>query len=304
MNYNIFKTDKERYLVGDIEYGGFGAMYARRKLIMQISQAFNRIPIFRFSKSYVYDDPFLEFNPNIKNLKDKGIKEIKKFDFTDSDEMVMFFDFGSYWNSPNMHKYQCWSPNNENYLQYSGYMYNILRLKDEYSLKVDEKLNFIKEKYEIDSFKEYIAVHLRRGDKITETSYLNDINLFEFIENLNLGNKIFVTSDELDYIYEIEDKYPNFEFIYDADEKRYGSKTLSNVDMVARNPSLREQETLTFIKNIEILKQCKVVIGPNSAQMTKIAGSVNSFLNGKNNLYLINPKDNSIDVMGSSEQTS
>jgi hypothetical protein len=304
MNYNIFKTEKERYLVGNIEYGGFGAMYARRKLIMQIAQAFNRIPIFRYSKSYVYDDPFLEFNPNINDLKNKGIDEIKKFNFTDNEEMVVYFDFGPYWNSQYMHKYQCWTPDKEDYLLYSGYMYNLLKLKDQYSFKVNEQINFIKEKYEINSFNDHIAIHLRRGDKITETSYMNDTYLFEFIEKLNLGNKLFVTSDELDYIYEIEQKYPNFEFIYDSDEKRYGNKMISNADMVAMNPSLKEQETLTFVKNVEILKQCKAVIGPNSAQMTKIAGSMNSFLNNKNNLYLINPKDNSVDVMGSSEQTS
>lgn len=306
MNYNIFTTEKEQYLVGNIEYGGFGAMYARRKLIMQISQAFNRIPIFRYSKDYAYDDPFLEFNPNINDLKNKGINEIKKFDFTNNDETVMFFDFGSYWNSPNMHKYQCWSPNNESYLLYSGYMYNLLKLKEEYSLKVEEKINFLKHKYEINSFDDHIAIHLRRGDKITETNYINDVTLFDFIESLNMGNKIFVTSDELDYIYEIEQKYPNFEFIYDSEEKRYGNRTISNVDMVARNPSLKEQETLTFIKNVEILKNCKVVIGPHSAQMTKIAGSMNSYLKNKITLSLINTESEKweIKTMGSSEQTS
>jgi len=306
MNYNIFTTEKEQYLVGNIEYGGFGAMYARRKLIMQIAQAFNRIPIFRYSKDYVYDDPFLEFNPNINDLKNKGIKEIKKFDFTDNDEVAVFFDFGSYWNSENMHKYQCWSPDKEDYVQYSGYMYNLLKLKEEYSLKVEEKIDFLKHKYDIKSFDDYIAIHLRRGDKITETNYINDVTLFDYVENLNIGNKIFVTSDELDYIYEIEQKYPNFEFIYDSEEKRYGNKTISNVDMVAMNPSLKEQETLTFVKNVEILKRCKVVIGPHSAQMTKIAGSMNSYLKNKKTLLLINTESDKweLETMGSSEQTA
>jgi hypothetical protein len=50
MNFDIFSNNK--YLIGDIEWGGFGAMYARRKLIMQIAHAFNRTPIFRYT-SYI-----------------------------------------------------------------------------------------------------------------------------------------------------------------------------------------------------------------------------------------------------------
>ena len=79
---------------------------------------------------------------------------------------------------------------------------------------------------------------------------------------------------------------------------------LSNVDMVSMNPALKEQETLTFVKNVEILKQCKFVIGPHSAQMTKIAGSMNSYLKNKIALYLIDPTNNNIENMGSSIASS
>lgn len=303
MNFKIFSGDK--YLVGDIVWGGFGAMYARRKLIMQIAHAFNRIPIFRFT-SYIYDDPFKEFEINISTLKNKGIKEIKKFDFTHNDEQVVFFDFESYWNTDNMQKYQCWHPKEHSYLMYSGYMYDMLKLKDSYKEKVNDAISFIKQKYEINSFEDYIGIHLRRGDKITETNYINDVTLFNFIEQCNIGNKIFVTSDELDYIYEIEQKYTNFEFIFDSNEKRYGNKTISNAEMVARNSSLKEEETLTFVKNVEILKNCKVVIGPHSAQMTKIAGSMNSFLKNKVALSLVNTENEKweMDTMGSSLHSS
>lgn len=301
MNYELFKSDK--YLVGDIEWGGFGAMYARRKLIMQIAQAFNRTPVFRYT-SYVYHDPFEQFKVNLDDIKKLGVKEVKKFDFTDSDEQVAFFDFGSYWNSPNMEKYQCWHPEKTDYLFYSGYMYNLLKLTDSYKEKVEEIISFLKEKYEINGFENVVALHLRRGDKITETPYLSETFLFDLLEKIGADKKIFVTSDELDYILEVESKYPNYEFIYDSDEKRYGNQMISNVDLVTRDPSLKEQETITFIKNVEILKQCKTVIGSYSSQMTKIAGSINSYLKNKNSVYLINPATNEFDTMGSSVQTS
>mgnify|MGYP003333916478 CR=1 FL=1 len=83
------------------------------------------------------------------------------------------------------------------------------------------------------------------------------------------------------------------------------NQKISNADMVSRDPSLRDQETLTFMKNVEILKQCKNVIGSHSVQMTKISGSMNCHIkNNKNVLHLINPENNELDVMGSSVQTS
>jgi hypothetical protein len=303
MNYDIFSNKLEKYIIGDIEWGGFGAMYARRKLILQIAHAFNRIPIFRYT-SYIYDDPFKAFDVNLNTLKEKGINEISKFNFTDSEDVAVFFDFGAYWNSPNMQKYQCWHPQEVDYLSYSGFLYNLFKLNDNYTSKVNEQIGFIKEKYEIDTFGNVLALHLRRGDKITESPYLSESFLFETVEKFYDGKKIFVTSDDLDYIYEIENKYPNYDFIYDSDEKRYGDKSVSNAEMVLRNPSLKEQETLTFVKNVEILKQCKYVIGTHSAQMTKIAGSINSFLNKKDNLLLINPENNTFEKMGSSISSS
>ena len=301
MTYNLF--DSQKYIVGDIEWGGFGAMYARRKLIMQIGHRFNRTPIFRYT-SYVYDDPFQEFNPNLKTLKEKGIKEVEKFDFTDNDKQAVFFDFGAYWNSPNMHKYQCWHPDDCDYLMYSGYMYNLLKLNKSYKEKIEDTISYLKEKYEIKSFDNLVALHLRRGDKIVESSYLTHEFLFKYVEEKNLGKDFFVTSDELEYIHEVEEKYPQYNFVYDSEEKRYGNQKMSNADMVSRNPALREQETLMFMKNVEILKQCKCVIGPHSAQMTKIAGSINSYLKGKNALHLIDPNTNKKETMGSSEQTA
>lgn len=303
MKYNIFSTKTEKYIIGDIEWGGFGAMYARRKLIMQIAHAFDRIPIFRYT-SQVYDDPFKQFDINLNTLKEKGINNIKKFDFTNSDEVAVFFEFGSYWNSVNMERYQCWHPEEIDYLNYSGYLYSLLTLNDHYTSKVNEQVSFIKEKYEIESFADVLALHLRRGDKITESPYLSESFLFDTVNKVYDGTKIFVTSDDLDYIYEIENKYPNYDFIYDSDEKRYGDKMMSNADMVYRNPALKEQETLTFVKNVEILKQCKFVIGTHSAQMSKIAGSMNSFLNKRNNLLLINPENNTFEKMGNSISSS
>lgn len=294
-----------KFLVGDIEAGGFGAMYARRKLIMQIAEAFQRVPVFRFT-SYLYEDPFEPLQTTLTDIKKLGINEVKRFDFTENDEPVIYFDFNTYWGSQNMYKYQCWKPNEENYLTYSGKMYNSLKLKDTYKTQVDDIIQRLKEEYKINNFTNVVGLHFRRGDKIVESKYITEEQVLKYLKEKidKATNLVFITSDELDYILYIIKKYPEINFIYDKEESRRGNAGLSNAALVSQNEQYKKEETLTFIKNVEILKQCSCVIGCYNVQMTKIAGSINSFLNAKDNLCLINPYTGGLEPMGNSLETS
>jgi hypothetical protein len=294
-----------KYLIGDIEIGGFGAMYARRKLIMQIAEAFNREPVFRF-KNYVYEDPFLPLPVTLNDLKNKKINEVKKFTFEDVEDEVLFFDFDNSWGYNDRYKYQCWSPKGESYLFYSGKLYNKLQYKQEYSTEINNFITQIKKDWSIDSFKNIIGLHFRRGDKVIETPYMSEQFVINFIKQTFNTSKhyIFITSDDYDYILFLIKKYPEINFIYDLHEKRYGQNNISNMQLVISNPNLKHEETLTFIKNIEILKQCYCVVGCYNVQLTKIGGCINSFINNKSNLYLINPHNNNLEVMGNSVHTS
>jgi hypothetical protein len=294
-----------KYIVGDIGCGGFGAMVARRKLIMQIAEAFNREPIFRFISDYAYEDPYVPLTTTIEDLKKKGIKEAKTFNFDNTEDEVVYFDFLRYWNTENMVKYQCWYPNDTSYLFYSGKMYGLLKYKKNFEEQMLEQINAIKEDYKIFSLKDVIGVHLRRGDKVRDNKYLSDDIVFKFIEEkFGTNIQLFIASDEEEYIYFLKEKYKQYDILFDKNEKRYGNKDLSNLDLVNRNPELKFGETVTFIKNVEILKQCKCVIGMYNAQITKIGGSMNSFINQQNNLYLLNPETNELDTLGSSPATS
>lgn len=293
-----------KYLVGDIEYGGFGAMYARRKLIMQIAEAFNRVPVFRYT-SYAYEDPFEPLTTVIEDIKKKGINEVKTFNFTDTNDKVAFFNFNTYWGTENMIKYQYWCPKDQTYLFYTGERYNKLKLKPSFESEVLEKINTIKNNSNILDFNNVIGVHLRRGDKMQDNEYLSDDFVFNFIkENFGENIKVFITSDEGDYILSLKEKYTNYDILFDNNENRYGDKNVSNLDLVLKNPELKHEETLTFIKNVEILKQCKFVIGMYNTQMTKIAGSINSYLKNENRLYLLNPTTSKVETLGTSIETS
>lgn len=299
----------KRFLVGNIEAGGFGAMYARRKLIMQVAQAFNRIPVFKYT-TYHYEDPFISLDYTLEDLKKEGITSAKPFMFTDTDDQVAFFDFWSYWNNDSLRNtYQTWRPSGLSYLLYSGEMYDKLKLNDLYKSEVQGKIEELKNEWGVSSLDDIVGIHFRRGDKITEGSsvfkYPSDEFFIDFARRKYPEcNTFFVTSDDATYLEYLEGGYPDIKFLWDKGEPRYGDATVSNAHLVARDQSLKHQETFTFIKNVEILKMCKCVIGGYNVQMTKISGSINSYLKNKESLYLINPVNNELDVMGSSDFTS
>jgi len=294
-----------KYLIGDIELGGFGAMYARRKLIMQIAEAFEREPVFRYT-NYVYEDPFMPLSTTLSVLKEQKINEVKKFNFTKTDDVAVFFDFNTYWGSQYCSQYQCWHPQDKTYLKYSGEMYNKLKLNEQYTLEVTNSIQKIKDMWSIETFKDVVGLHFRKGDKINESLYMSEDFIISFIkENFDITKqKVFITSDDEECILNLIKKCPEISFIYDKNEKRYGRQDLSNVELVAKDASLKHSETLTFAKNTEILKQCFCVVGCYNVQLTKISGSINSYLNNKNNLHLINPNTNKLEELGTSLETS
>lgn len=296
----------KKYLVGDIEIGGFGAMYARRKLIMQIAEAFNRVPVFRFTAGYAYEDPFESLPTVLNDLKKLNVNEVKKFNFQNTDDMVLYFDFDWYWHSIFREKYQCWHPKDQNYLFYSGKLYDSLKIKSEYKNKINQQIKKICDFWKIDNFKDVVGLHLRRGkDKKVETDYVTDEAFIDLITQQKLATKIiFITSDDKQSIRNIINNNSKLTFIYDKDELRHKNTEITNLQQVYNNPELKTTETLTFIKNVEILKQCFCVIGSYNVQLTKISGSINSYLNNKNNLFLINPQNNALEIMGSSFITS
>jgi hypothetical protein len=295
----------KKYLVGDIGVGGFGAIFSRRKLIMQIAEAFNREPVFRFT-NYVYEDPFEPLPYTLNDLKQQGINEVKKFTFTDTDELAVYFDFDNYWESNYRDVYQCWSPNNENYLFYTGKLYNSLNIKQQYAIEIDRRLDQIKKDWNIQRFKDILGLHFRKGDKINESLYMSEDYVASFIKtNFDIKlHKVFITSDDLGCILSMINKYPEINFIYDKTEKRYGIPSLSNMQLVINNPELKHEETITFMKNVEILKQCSCVMGCYNTQLTKISGCINSYLNNEDRVYLLNPYTSVLEKMGNSLHTS
>lgn len=281
----LSNIQNSKYIIFNIDYGGFGAMVARRKLALQFGHYFNRTVIFNFI-DHLYDDPFEE----ISNIKYEEIKneKIVKFNYTlNQNDKVVFFDFNDYWNNSKIkNEYHEKSVDNLNFVEFSGLLLNFLKLKNGYQKLVDESIKKIKDNEPI------IGIHIRRGDKEVESPYipieryLNELIKINKITNIN---KVFVTSDSDYAIEELKELAFDFTFIYDKNELRYNSK-IANIHYARLNDENKKRETETCIKNIYMLSECTYIIGQSNAQFSKIALCKQVDKNNDINSYsLINP---------------
>lgn len=296
-----------KFLIADIEPGGFGAMVARRKLAYQLGQVFDRTIIFRNAGS-LYDECY---EPTSKYTLEEVLSknpDVHKFSFSNlQDSKVCYFDFNEYWNSPNKDKYQCWCDpihaNEENgYLYFSGLIISQFIPLPEYT----DKNNEVKEGIGWSS--PMIGLHVRRGDKGIETgknqyvlleSYMREV---QRISDETGIKKVFVTSDSPEPYHELVENYSGFEFIQDDLEKRYDN---ANWQLVSNNPELRKEETMTGIKIIELLSSCDYIVGQSNTQFAKLGGSVSCYRNNNRNcLTLIDHETQEVVSYGTNSATS
>lgn len=147
-----------------------------------------------------------------------------------------------------------------NYAEFQGIVHNWLRLKDEYKKYIEQK------KKRIGFRNPIIGVHIRRGDKHTESPVISLETYLVEIRKLSdrTGIKtVFIStdSDEVIEAFEVIKFFSiqqNIEFIWDRDEVRYNN---ANHRLVRENPQLKKQETLTAIKVLSLLESCDYLIG-------------------------------------------
>jgi len=277
------KYDESKFIIFNMEYGGFGAMLARRKLALQFGLYFNRIVLLNYT-NYLYDEPFKNIsNFNLNDIKNEGIK-IFNYDLNQKDKVV-FFNFNNYWNNSLIkNTFHEKSLYNLDFKDFSGLLLNFFQLKENYQKLLNDKLKKLNLKDRT------IGIHIRRGDKELETPY---IPMYIFIEELNKVkektgiNNVYICSDSTNAIYELMNSLKEFNITYDTAEIRHEDKIWH-----PPGPSNKESETFIGIKNIEILTNCDYIIGQSNVQFAKI--SVCKSIDKKNKLdvfSLINPLD-------------
>jgi len=304
-----FKTDfvDAKFLIADIEPGGFGAMVARRKLAYQLGQAFNRIVIFRNAGS-LYDEcyePMCQYS--LEEVLQKN-SEVYKFKFDKTqEEKVCYFGFDEYWNSPHKDTYQCWcdplyADEENGYLYFSGLVLSQFKPLPDYTKKYEDVKEDLKWK------EPTIGLHVRRGDKGIETGQNQYVLLESYMREVQRISdetgikKVFVTSDSSEPFFELQENYKDFEFVQDDLEKRYDN---ANWKLVSENPELKKEETMTGIKIIELLASCDYIVGQANTQFAKLGGAISCYRTGNRNcLTLIDYETQEVVPYGTNSATS
>ena len=282
--------EESKFLIVDIEFGGFGAMIARRKLGLQLGLYFNRCVLFRNNR-YVYDDPF---KPESKfSLSDIAGERLVKMDFTEQQEKVVYFDFNSYWeNKVILAEYQEKTVDNLDFRLFSGMLLNSLELKDEYASFVEQK---DKEIGISSRSQPLLGVHVRRGDKEVDTPFISIERYATEIRSILRkmgGSSIFLCSDDSRVVAQLSEQLKDVQILYDANETRYDSKA-NNLSFVTSSKKRRDEESMTGIKVIELLSRCDHVLGQSNVQFAKLAGcKLMDRVNNTSVMTLIDPITN------------
>lgn len=277
--------DDTKFIIFDIEYGGFGAMLARRKLALQFGCYFNRTVILNYT-NYAYDEPFVQISKF--TIDDISNYPIVEFNFqNDQEDKVVKFNFIRYWNDVEKRtKYHELSVGNLSFIEFSGLLLNFLELNEIYKNKLTKKIN----KFNTDS--SFLGVHIRRGDKEVESPFIPLSKYVDEIQKIcekNKFKKVFVTSDSEETIIKLIQLIDDKEIFFDKEELRHNTKE-SNLNVVLNNKTLKEVETFTFIKNLELLSNCGYILGQSNVQMVKISICKKmDKINSVSNYTLINP---------------
>lgn len=155
------------------------------------------------------------------------------------------------------------------------------------------KKNKLLEKFNFLNSGNYIAIHIRRGDKTSGPwREGNIIQLDEYLDSLrtildrtpSTIKYVYIATDSDEVINEIQTKkLPNITFIYDFEENRRDGyvyklykKSMNDID--------KEDEIITFMKNIDLLVGAYEIIGSRMSFFFIVA----ELLRGKKGISLSN----------------
>ena len=125
--------ESTKFLVVDIEFGGFGAMIDRRRLGLHLGFLSNRCVIFRNSGD-VYDNPFIDISKwYLSDIQNNHFKPLDINNLENQNDKFCYFDFMNYWNSPLRNQLQYSSPyKGIDFRYYHGFLLSRLKLKSRY----------------------------------------------------------------------------------------------------------------------------------------------------------------------------
>lgn len=267
--------DARFLIVEQPHFCGFGCQLTMLYRGLILGHLFDRTLIYDRGEDHTYVGFF-------KSIGKHTIDDAKEYPFVPlefthrQEEKVVKLDFLPYYNDPLLRRqYENWSIPELKWFKYGhdyvcGKMYGLFELKDAFSEHVEQK------KKEIEFEGPAIGVHVRRGDKHAECPDVPLVAIDEYFRRIEETSvrtgikRVFVTSDSASVL----DSLPvdrGYEFICDRTEARYDN---ANHSFLKSRPLLRERETMTCVKILEMLASCDYIIGQRNAHLSYMAAGI------------------------------
>jgi hypothetical protein len=267
------QLNSKQTLFHRVEHGGFGAITSRLMTGLNISLALDS------NYSFLIDSPYA-----VEGMFDIGVKQ--PIEVAQHQEIIEWNFLRDTWNAPPQikadHQYPACPIEAGADLsrhQWCAVLAKAICGKPSATLK--NEVEQLKARISWDSYDVHIGLHIRRGDKSFECPYVPTESYLVQIRNLiglhpDKKVLIFLSSDDPDTLADIQARLLGIAIAWDALEVRYNN---FNAGMVASNPQLALQESLTAAKNIFLLGECNYVIGMTHAQFTWLGGLLSVFNN-------------------------
>lgn len=127
-------------------------------------------------------------------------------------------------------------------------------------------------KKEINLPKEYIGVHVRRGDKINEIKKFQSVDDYcRLINNCHPKLPIFVSSDDYEVVLQLQDRFKDRKlyFTVKQDETGYIQSYFDQLDLKQKNEQLK-----IFLTNVDILSSSTHFIGSLKSNVGMFLGMI------------------------------
>ena len=139
---------------------------------------------------------------------------------------------------------------------------NLWKFKEGINLQIQNKKIQIEE--------DYAVFHIRRGDKIEtqEDNYYNVKDYVKYFNALNTDiNTIFIMGDDYSVFTELNEKFPNYNFLTLIDSEEDGHL---QSDFNKKNNTKKEIAALNLLTEIEIARDCEVFIGSQKSNIFRL----------------------------------
>lgn len=267
------KLKRNQTLFHRIEHGGYGAIASRLMTGLNISLALES------NYSFFIDSPY-----ELESMFEIKVK--KPIELLQNQEIIEWNFLEDTWNAPPKikadHQYPaCPLDVNQGITrhQWCSVLAHAICGSPTQFLKIE--IDRLKKQINWDSYNLHIGLHIRKGDKNSECPYIPIESYLVHIRNLIKSNPfkqalVFLSSDDPLSLVDVRAKLNDARIEWDDLEIRYNN---FNAGMVASNPALANQESITAAKNISLLGECDYVVGMSYAQFTWLGGLLSVFKN-------------------------